>query len=191
MNLWFRLLWLLITARRRAPLSLPGEPSVLTFRVWPHDLDPSLHMNNGRYLAIMDLGRIDLLLRSGIGGAVWRNGWTPVANAAIIRFRRELRLFTRYRLETQILSWSEQTVIIAQTFVFADGDREGQVAARAIFKGAIYDRKAHRYVPVSDLMATVGMAVPSPAPTAEVEAFLAADRTMREAGRDLHSNADA
>jgi acyl-CoA thioesterase FadM len=191
MNLWFRLIWLLLTARLKRPLTLPSEASVLTFRVMPHDLDPSLHMNNGRYLAIMDLGRIDLLIRSGIGRAVWRNSWTPVANAAIIRFRRELRIFTRYRLETRILSWSDQAVIISQSFVFAGGEREGQVAARAIFKGAIYDRKAHRYVPVADLMKTVGLATPSPPLTAEVEAFLAADRLMREAGRDLHPHTGA
>lgn len=189
MNLWLRLLWLLLTSPLRRRLALPAETSVLTFRVLPHDLDPSMHMNNGRYLAIMDLGRIDLLIRSGLGKAVWRNGWTPVANAAIIRFRRELRLFQRYRLETQILSWSEQTVILAQTFTFAGGDRDGQVAARAIFKGAIYDRNGRRYVPVADMMKIIDVMAESPAPTAEAEAFLAADRTMRDAGRERQPDA--
>jgi acyl-CoA thioesterase FadM len=183
MNLWLRLIWLLITAPFRPKLVLPEQTSVLALRVLPNDLDPSLHMNNGRYLTIMDLGRIDLLIRSGIGRAVWRNSWTPVANSAIIRFRRELRLFDRYRLETQVLSWSDQSVIIAQTFVFAGGARDGQVAARAIVQGAIYDRNARRYVPVEDLMKTIDVVVASPPPTAEVDAYLAADRSMREASR--------
>lgn len=41
MNLWLRLLTTLLLARRRGPLSLPGDRSVLRFRVWPHDLDLS------------------------------------------------------------------------------------------------------------------------------------------------------
>lgn len=190
MNLWLRLLWLFLVAPFRPRLSLPGEISVLTLRVLPNDLDLSLHMNNGRYLAIMDLGRLDLLLRSGLGGAVWRNGWTPVANAALVRFRRELRLFDRYRLETRVVGWLDEAVLIAQTFVFAAGERTGQVAARALFKGALYDRAARRYVPVAEMMELIGASAVSPAPPADVEAFLAADHAMREAGRTPRAGMD-
>jgi len=190
MNLWFRLLWLFLTSPFRARLDVPDGVSVLRFRVLPHDLDLSLHMNNGRYLAIMDLGRLDLIIRSGLGRAVWRNGWTPIANAAAVRFRRELRAFDRYRLETRVVAWFEQAVVIEQNFVFAAGEREGQVAAHALFKGAIYDRKAHRYVPVARLFDLIGSEIPSPPLTEEVEAFLAADRAMRDAGRDLPPDAD-
>jgi acyl-CoA thioesterase FadM len=183
MNLWIRLLWLLVTAQARPPIRVADGVSALDFRVLPHDLDLSLHMNNGRYLAIMDLGRIDLLVRSGLWRAVRANGWTPVANAALIRFRRELRAFDAYRLETRVLAWSDQAVIVEQAFVFRGGDRDGQVAARAIFKGAIYDRAAHRYVPVARLLELVGVPSLSPPPTPEIEAFLNADRVMREATR--------
>jgi acyl-CoA thioesterase FadM len=190
MNLWLRLLWLFLTAPFRPRLSLPGEASVLALRVLPNDLDLSLHMNNGRYLAIMDLGRLDLLLRSGLGGAVWRKGWTPVANAALVRFRRELRPFDRYRLETRVVGWLDAAVLIEQTFVFAAGEREGQVAARALFKGALYDRAARRYVPVAEMMELIGASAVSPAPPADVEAFLAADHAMREAGRTPRAGTD-
>jgi acyl-CoA thioesterase FadM len=188
MNLWLRLFWLLLTAPFRPKLLVPEEVSVLTLRVLPNDLDLSLHMNNGRYLAIMDLGRLDLIIRSGLGGAVWRNRWTPVANAAVVRFRRELRALDRFRLETRVVGWFEQAVIIEQTFVFDNGDREGQVSARALFKGALYDRSAQRYIPVAQLMETIGATHASPAPTPEIEAFLAADRALREAGRETQHN---
>jgi acyl-CoA thioesterase FadM len=183
MNLWLRLIWLFLSAPFRPRLAIPADVSVLALRVLPNDLDLSLHMNNGRYLTVMDLGRLDLILRSGLAGAVWRNGWTPVANAALIRFRRELRVFDRYRLETRVVGWQEQTVLIEQTFVFAGGEREGQVSARALFKGALYDRKARRYVPVAQMMETIGVSTESPPPPPDIEAFLAADRAMREAGR--------
>jgi acyl-CoA thioesterase FadM len=186
MNLWLRLVWLLLTAPFRPRLTLPGEVSRIALRVLPNDLDLSLHMNNGRYLAVMDLGRLDLLIRSGLGGAVWRNGWTPVANAALIRFRRELRLFERYWLETRVVGWLDEAALIEQTFVFAAGEREGQVAARALFKGALYDRASRRYVPIAEMMATIGVSAASPPPSADLDAFLAADRAMREAGRAQH-----
>jgi len=183
MNLWLRLFWLLVTAPFRPRLAMPAGASTLALRVLPSDLDISLHMNNGRYLQIMDLGRLDLIIRSGLGGAVWRNAWTPVVNAALIRFRRELRVFDRYRLETRVLGWLDQAVLIEQSFIFAGGGRDGQVAARALFKGALYDRRAQRYVPVAEMMQVIGVTDPSPLPSAEVEVFLAADRAMREAGR--------
>jgi acyl-CoA thioesterase FadM len=191
MNLWLRLIWLFLTAPFRPRLAIPADVSVLALRVLPNDLDLSLHMNNGRYLTVMDLGRLDLILRSGLAGAVWRNGWTPVANAALIRFRRELRVFDRYRLETRVVGWQEQTVLIEQTFVFASGEREGQVSARALFKGALYDRKDRRYVPVAQTMETIGVSAESPATPQDIEAFLDADRAMRETGRASLPDGDA
>jgi hypothetical protein len=52
MNLWFRVLWLFLSASFRARIAPPFGVSRLSFRVWPHDLDTNLHMNNGRYLTI-------------------------------------------------------------------------------------------------------------------------------------------
>ncbi len=65
MNLIFRLLGLLLTTRWRGRLG-PLEESVLKLRVWPVDLDVNLHMNNGRYLSVMDLNRVDVILRTGL-----------------------------------------------------------------------------------------------------------------------------
>lgn len=67
MNLLIRFALTLLAAARRGGLGLPDE-SHLAMRVWPTDLDVQRHMNNGRYLSLMDLGRMDLLVRSGF----WR-----------------------------------------------------------------------------------------------------------------------
>ncbi|HEV2566447.1 MAG TPA: hypothetical protein VGU19_15340 [Microvirga sp.] len=66
MNLWLRVLHLIVTSVFRARLDPVRDVSRLTFRVWPHDLDTSLHMNNGRYWTLMDLGRTDMMIRSGL-----------------------------------------------------------------------------------------------------------------------------
>jgi len=183
MNLWIRLLWLLFTARSRGLLSLPRDASMLTFRVWPHDLDLSLHLNNGRYLTLMDLGRLDAMVRSGLWREVLRHKWTPIASAVTIRFQRELRPFQKFRLDTKLLCWDANLVVMEQIFVISGGARNGQVAARALFKGGLYDRAERKFVEIARLMALLGVSETSPPATAEVEAFLHADDQLKQAGR--------
>jgi acyl-CoA thioesterase FadM len=182
MNLWFRLLWLLLTTPFRPRLTPPGEASVLPFRVWPHDLDTSLHMNNGRYWSLMDLGRTDLMLRTGLWRAVLRHRWVPVVNAGTIRFRRELRLFRPFRMETRILCWNESWLVMQHRVVSRGRDGAEIVAAHALVRAALYDRAAKGYVPVARLLAEIGVTSQSPETSAEVVAFLASEEAMRLAG---------
>ena len=77
MNLLLRLIWVLLTARLRGPLRLLDE-SRLRLLVLPTDLDTNLHMNNGRYLSIMDRGRMDYVMRVGLLRIVIRNRWMPL-----------------------------------------------------------------------------------------------------------------
>ena len=172
MNLWLRLIWLLTSAGRRRPLRLPDDVSVLTFRVWLHDLDVSAHMNNGRYLALMDLGRTDIMLRSGLWREVWKNKWTPIASAISISFRREMRLWQKFRLETRLVCWDTTLVVMEQIFTLDGGPRDGQIAARALFKGGLYDRRRRAFVPIAELMQAIGVNATSPEPPPDVAAFL-------------------
>lgn len=181
MNLWLRLVWLLTTLRLRPPLALPDGVSRLNLRVWPLDLDAVGHMNNGRYLTIMDLGRFDMVLRSGLWSAVMRHKWMPVGSAIKIRYRREMRLFEPFVLETRIVAWEQLYVVMEQVFRFASGPKKDQVAAHALFKGGFYDRKARQYIPVKRLMDEMGVTAASPPITPEVEAFLKADDELKRA----------
>jgi acyl-CoA thioesterase FadM len=181
MNLWLRLLGCLIGAWFARALTLPSEVSRLGFRVWPHDLDPSWHMNNGRYLTIMDLGRFDVMARSGLLRAAMRHRWTPIASGIQIRYRRELRLFQTFRLETRLLWWDKHLVVMEQRFVITSGPHAGQVAAHALFKGGLYDRAERRFVAVARLMTETGIDATCPPPSPEVAAFLASDEALRQA----------
>lgn len=180
MNLWLRLIWLLLTAKSRGAIVMPHGSSSLMFRVWPHDCDVSVHMNNGRYLTLMDLGRTDIMLRSGLWREAQRQGWTPIASAVAIRYRRELRPLQAFRLDTRLLCWEDALVVMEQTFVIQGGARDGQIAARALFKGGLYDRGKRRFVPISELMQTIGISVDSPPHSPEVEAFLHADDKLKD-----------
>ena len=180
-NLWLRLLWLLILSPFRPRLKPPFDVSRLTFRVWPNDLDVNLHMNNGRYLTVFDLGRMDLMVRMGLAGPARRNGWMPVLSGADVVFRRELGPFRKFRLATRILWWSGTHFIMEhQALVLESGGKE-VVAARGLIHGGLYERKRKRFVPVEELMQAMGIAAEAPPMTPDVEAALAAVSRSREA----------
>ena len=183
MNLWLRLVWYLATVWRRPAIELPEGVSRLGFRVWPTDLDTSAHLNNGRYLTLMDLGRLDIMVRSGLWRSVLRHKWTPVASAIKIRFRRELRLFQRFEIATRIVAWDATNVVMEQQFIFTHGPKAGQIAAHALFKGGLYDRAQSRFVPIEQLMREVGVHAASPPVTRDVDAFLKADDELTRAAR--------
>lgn len=181
MNLWLRLVVTIASAFFGPRIVPPAGISHLRFRVWPHDLDLSMHMNNGRYLGIMDLGRLDLILRSGLWRSVLRHRWTPVLDAAIIRYRRELRAFRAFRLETRILCWTGATLLIEQRVLSDGGDGE-ILHAVAIHRAGLYDRRARSYVTIERLMKEIGIRATSPAPPEAVAAFLAAEDALRHPG---------
>lgn len=128
-----------LRALRRPRASLLDETSV-SMRVRPTDCDSYLHINNGRYLSLMDIGRIDHAGRCGMIGLWRRTGWKPVAGGATIRFRRELRLGSRYTLFTRCIGWDEGWSYWEQRFERADG----KLAARAYVKVAMLDRDGTR-----------------------------------------------
>lgn len=180
MNLWLRLLWTIAAALFRPRIG-PADTSRLAFRVWPHDLDTSLHMNNGRYWTLMDLGRADILLRTGLWRAVLKERWTPVVSAAKIRFRRELRLFRPFVIETRLATWAETYLVVEQRIVSRSRTGEPVVNAVALVRVGLYDRKTRSFVAVERMMQEVGVALVSPEPTPEVEAFLAAEAALKQA----------
>lgn len=63
MNLLFRFIGLLLFSKARGPLKGLDE-CVTPFLVMPMDLDVLMHMNNGKYFSLMDLGRVDLMIRT-------------------------------------------------------------------------------------------------------------------------------
>ncbi len=148
------MLWLLLTANRRTAL-LPTETSILDFRVLPNDLDLNLHVNNGRYASLMDIGRADIILRSGLFKVLRTNKWYPVAAAVQLSFFRPLNLWQSYRLETRLLGWDDRWFIFEQRFM-----REGKCCCRAYVKTQI--RKGRNLVLPEDVMEQIGQPMKSP-----------------------------
>ena len=50
----------------------------LQLTVMPNDLDIRLHVNNGRYLTLCDLGCFDFFVRSGLLAVMKQRNWMPL-----------------------------------------------------------------------------------------------------------------
>lgn len=119
MNLYLRLLKLLLWLPF-APRHDPFAESRLTFRAWPHDCDINLHLTNGRYLAFMDLGRIQLMAQTGMLTAMWRHGLRPALTAVEINFIRAIDPFQRFDLVSRVLTWDDKCFYLEQRFETAE-----------------------------------------------------------------------
>ncbi len=164
---WIRLLRLILGAKGRTRLGFFDE-SDLSFVVLPTDLDFNLHMNNARYLAVMDLGRLDLVLRTGLLPLLWREKLKPVMGAAQIRFRRPLAPFQRYRLRSRLVGWDDRWFYLEQRF-----ERQGTVLCTALVKAAFL-KTGGRSRP-ADVVGLVGWSAPPPPVPAWVSGWKAFD----------------
>ena len=138
----------------------------VTLRCWPNDLDTNLHMNNGRYLTIMDLGRLDLILRTGLLPVMRSRKWYPVIATARIGFRRSINVFDRFDLTTRVIGWDEKWLYIEHRM-----ERGDKVMAQAFVKGLFLGPDGK--VPMAELIAAAGHRGPSPEIDPEILAALA------------------
>src|ERR1019366_2191739 len=118
-NMLLRTLLMMITSRRK-PTQDFRDVGRVTMRVLPHDLDLLGHVNNGIYLSLMDLGRMDLMIRSGRWQQLNALGWYPVAASVSVTYRRSLRLWEKYTLETKVLGFDDKAMYVEQRFVRDD-----------------------------------------------------------------------
>jgi len=135
MNLIFRMLYVFLLAQFRESLSIGNSVSRLGLRVLPNDLDINFHMNNGRYLTICDLNRVDLFIRTGLLKAMFRRKWIPVIAEHTMTYKKPLGLFDRYVVELEVTHWDEKYFYMTHTF-----SKDGRMMAEGTSKGCVYAR---------------------------------------------------
>src|SRR5690554_311774 len=135
MHMIFRTLLLFLRAPRagkRGPQIGHYDVGRLPMRVLPTDLDLNRHMNNGVYLSVLDLGRFDLLIRNGIWDILNGRGWYPVVVAETITFRKSLKLWQKFVIETRVSGYDDKAVFVDQRIV-VNGEIFAQATIRARF----------------------------------------------------------
>ena len=145
MNLYFRLLltWIRSLLEARMPTSFA---CIQRFRVWPHDLDLFGHMNNGRYLQVMDVARMRWLLLTGTIDVIRRNRWAVALGGNMTRFRRPLSLFAKYRVVSRLHCWDERWFYLEHVFY----DSSGAVLSVGVSRAAFRHRR--RWVSTQEVM---------------------------------------
>lgn len=172
MNLYLRLLWTLLRAWRAARLA-PGDTLERTLRVLPNDLDVNGHMNNGRYLTLIDLVLVEYFVRSGFAAAMLRRGWRPMAGGSFITYRRGLKPFQTYTLRFRLDGSDAHWNYMRFEFV-----RDGRVCAAGYMKGTAVARDG--LVPNATSYAAIGWEPPAHALPAPVRAWLAAEQGVMQ-----------
>lgn len=135
MNLIFRMLAILVASFFKPRLPVTNPTNALRMRVLPNDIDLNMHMNNGRYLTICDLSRVDVFLRTGLAQTMLKEKWMPVIAEHTMRYRRPLRAFQQYEVRMEIVGWDERTFDMRHTFVVS-----GKVAAEGTSRGVILSK---------------------------------------------------
>jgi acyl-CoA thioesterase FadM len=141
MNMFLRLIVVVVRARLRGQAPTLGAGRI-PLRVRLRDLDPLGHMNNGVYFSIFDLGRIDLILRSGMYARFTQRGWYAVVTAETGSFRRELKPFRRFDLETRVIGWDERHLYFEHRIVSG-----GRLATSAVVQLRFLSRSGERIEP--------------------------------------------
>jgi YbgC/YbaW family acyl-CoA thioester hydrolase len=144
-----RLLWLRLTFRRRPGLGF-NDLGVLPMRVRLGDLDQLGHVNNGVYLSMLDIGRFDLLFRSGAWKRLMDAAYYPVVASQTITYRKSLRWRQRFHIETRMLGYADKALYMDQRFVV-----DGEIWARAIIKARFLKRSGGT-VSIEELSALAG-----------------------------------
>jgi len=127
----FKVLW---QTRNAPPLSF-NEAHVSHHRCWPWDIDMWMELNNGRTLTLLDLGRIPLVLRTGLVGALRKKRWGLTMAGVSVRYRRRIRTFEGFSMRSRAICWDDRFMYLEQCMVKNDGE----VANHALYRAAVTD----------------------------------------------------
>jgi len=141
MNLYFRFFYIIIKNYLFKRSISANDESLLDMRVLPTDLDLNMHMNNGRYLTVLDIARSEFLVRTGMDKVFFKNKFGGVTGGVHITFFKELNLFDKYQVKTKALHWDDMWFYIEHEFI-----KNNIVTAHAIVK-VTFTKKRKRVAP--------------------------------------------
>ena len=147
----------------------PSDVLKTCFRVLPHDIDLNLHLNNGRYLQLMDLSRIEWLLKTRILQSIMKNGWSAVLGGTAIHYRHEMKLWERGVVSTRLLGWDDRWFYLEHCVDGLDGRPVAIGVAKAGIRGNL------NWISAETVVATLPYTLAQPMPQDHTNAFSALD----------------
>jgi len=173
MNLYLRLLITFLRSWRAPRLPVDGVLE-RTLRVLPNDLDINGHMNNGRYLTVVDLLLVEFFMRTGLAGAMLRQGWRPMSGGSFITYRRGLKPFSPYVVRMRLEGVDDHWNYLRFEFV-----SDGKVCAAGYMKGAAVGKGG--LIANAQTYAAMQVRLPEMPLSAPVQNWLAAEKGVMSA----------
>ena len=140
---WLKLTMALVRAKGRSKLAATEE-SQINYTVWPTDIDVSI-MNHAAMMTVMEMGRIDFIVRSGFLDLARRNKWYFPSASLSVQFIRPLKMFQKATVITKILHADDRWIYLEQKMT-----RAGKIIAVSIVKSTV--KKGREHIAVSEIL---------------------------------------
>jgi acyl-CoA thioesterase FadM len=148
MTYWLRFLLTVIKAFFQKKMKWDEEIDQ-EFRVWITEADMGV-MNNARYFNFTELSKMRHFVGMGLFGTIIKLNWQPLASFQIIRYKKALKRFEKFRLRSNILYWDDKYIF--QHYVF---ERKGQLMASVVVKACFLSPKG--IVHIDEVAKILGM----------------------------------
>lgn len=146
---FLRVFWTLQSAKSRPKLSW-DDVGILSTSVHLTDLDIYGEMNNARYLNIMEMGRWDLGVRTGLLPVMKKYNWFFTVAGFSMRYRKRLTAFQKFEVHTQLAGMDDRWL-----FMHQDIFRDGVQHTGALFRTAVLSKQG--VVPPQKLFEEMGV----------------------------------
>ena len=94
-------------------------------------------LKSDKYFQLAEAAQLDFLIRAGLMASMLRNGYAFVNASQLVQFMKPVRLFSRVRIETEIIFADDKCAYFSHVF-FVRQARHGEVLVKMKFKkGAI------------------------------------------------------
>ncbi|MDX9669116.1 MULTISPECIES: thioesterase family protein [unclassified Pseudomonas] len=181
MNLFFRLFIMSLAGavmRWRKPANFRSATTI-KFTAAPLDIDLNMHINNGRFLSLADLGRLHFLWSVGTLGGILKNGWMPLVGNVDIEYRKSIKLFQRFEVKTELLYWDEKWFYFQHVFMLGS-----KVSAVANVKALLIDR-SRKTVEPARIFALIGECPERPAVPDSIKDWVIRPRAQPQTATSL------
>lgn len=174
----FRLGKVIVNAFKRTPIHFT-DPSDIKTRVYPNDLDINIHMNNARYATMMDLGRFDFLVRSGLMGKMRYEGWRPVIGTAYISYFKALTLFQKFEVHSRVIYWDEKWFYLEQVI------KHKEIIVTHAYVKCLFLKNKKEKIPTEELIAALeGQVLEKPTPPEALLKWLESEKLLKDEIKD-------
>jgi len=127
-----------------------------------------MELNNGRTLTLYDLGRIPMVRRTGLIGAMSQRGWSFTVDGSSVRYRRRVTVFNRLEMRSAVIGRDHRFIYIQQSMW-----HKGEATSSALFRLAVTGPDG--IVPTDMVVAELGQPDWNPALPDWVQAWIDAE----------------